>query len=460
MLKALHTADLHFTNKTDKLAEVVRTTDFILECAGIEQPDVAFVAGDLVDEHDGRIMADSDAARAAIRFVTELGSICPVVIVRGTRSHDRETPYLFAHLRANFPIYVATEIEQVALLEDNRFIPLNDETPLQECKAVFTLIPSPDKANLLAVFGSDSISSCTIAAKETLSDGLAYLGEVNAQIPEFIPRIMVSHGMITGAEFSSGTTTTGEDFEFGVSDLNMTNTDLKAFGHIHKMQAFPGNIFYSGSPGRLNMGELETKGFLIHTLDGQCLAETRFIETPARRFVLYDVPWQEVENRDGIDNILEKVAECEVECDGAEVRFRYTIPEERRHQINREKLISRFLDAGARLAKIEPTLIPMVRQRAAGISQMSGLRPKIEKWGIVANIVIPERVLTISDTIESRSVEELIEDAKRAIAARMAVGDLYVEVKQLEQESIAVHEEEQVAADQYHDAPGQFDLFG
>lgn len=458
MIKILHTADLHFSNKADKLSEVITTSDYILECARIEQPDVATISGDLVDEHDGPIRIDSEAARAAIRFVTELGQVCPVVIVRGTRSHDRETPYLFRHLRTTHTVYVSTEIEQVAMFEDDTFAPLDEDTPVHDCKAVFTLIPSPDKANLLAVFGSESITACTIGAKETLSDALAYLGEVNAQIPEFVPRILVAHGMITGAEFSSGSTATGEDFEYGVGDLNTTSTDLKCFGHVHKQQSFAGNIFYSGSPGRLNMGEKETKGFLMHTLDGQCLTETRFIETPARRFVLYDVAWSE----DGIDNILSKVAECETECLGADVRFRYSIPEENRHQVNREELIARFMDAGARLVKIEPSLIPMVRQRAAGISKLDNLGAKVSRWGEVTGVVIPDRVLTIAATIEGRTAEELVDDARRAIAARMASrGIVPVEVEPVVEEQVVDQENEVVvAADQYHKEVGQIGLFG
>lgn len=459
VLKVLHTADQHFSNKADKLSEVITTTNSLLERARIERPDVAVLAGDLVDEHDGPIRIDSEAARAAIRFVTELGHICPVVIVRGTRSHDRETPYLFRHIRTTFPVHVSTEIELVAMLDDNSFVLLDEDTPVDACKAVFTLLPSPDKANLLAVFGSDSITSCTIGAKETLCDALAYLGGVNAQIPENIPRILVAHGMITGAEYSSGSTATGEDFEYSVADLIGTNTDVKCFGHVHKHQTFAGNIFYSGSTGRLNMGETEIKGFLIHSLEGQKLIETSFIETPARRFVLYDVPWCD----DGVDNILSKADECGAECNGADVRFRYTIPEENRHQINREELAARFMNAGARMVKIEPTLIPMVRQRAAGISRLETLTQKTVKYGETTGIAIPDRVLSITESIEGRSVEELVEDAKRVIAATMATKGVTVPViaEQSVDEKAGVHNEDVlVAADQYHEEPDQFDLFG
>lgn len=325
-LKVLQSGDQHYSNKADKLSEVITTNSYLLERARIEQPDVAVLTGDVVDEHDGPIRIDSEAARAAIRFVTDLADICPVVIVRGTRSHDRETPYLFRHLRTTNQVHVATNIEQIAMLPNNQFVTLGEDCQysIDEYKVVFTLFPSPDKSNLIAAFGGESLTGTTMLAKEALNDVLGYIGEINNQIPKNVPRILAAHGMITGAEYSSGSTATGEDFEYCLSDLALTNTDLKAFGHIHKYQKFPGNVYYSGSPGRLNMGETEIKGFLIHDFNGRTLENSQFIETPARRFVLYDVPWIDVET------IMEQAAACEFECSGADVRFRYTIPEERR----------------------------------------------------------------------------------------------------------------------------------
>jgi len=44
MCKVLHTADLHFSINTDKLVEVVSTTDFLLERAVIERPDVIILS--------------------------------------------------------------------------------------------------------------------------------------------------------------------------------------------------------------------------------------------------------------------------------------------------------------------------------------------------------------------------------------------------------------------------------
>ena len=68
-MKILHTADFHFSNNVDKLQEVVRVTDHLLSVAYQERPDCIVLAGDTLDEFDGRIRLDSDCARAAISFV-------------------------------------------------------------------------------------------------------------------------------------------------------------------------------------------------------------------------------------------------------------------------------------------------------------------------------------------------------------------------------------------------------
>ena len=406
--RVLHTADLHFTNHADKLQEVVRTTDYLLEQAAVDPPDVIIVSGDSVDEYDGRIRLDSDAARAAISFVQRAADIAPVVIIRGTKSHDKEAPYIFRHLRARFPIHVSTEIEQVALvsspLGEPSFRDLVDAMHSgDDVKCALTLVPSVDKANLAAMFPG-SVRDGNLLMREVLHDLFAGLGLVNEQIPAGIPRVLVTHGMVTGAQFSSGQTAIGEDLEFGVDDLLRANADLYCLGHVHKFQAFAGKIFYSGSPGRLNFGEQEEKGFLVHEFtDASRLPTTRFVPTPARSFCFGEVAW------DGDAAAFEaEVARVEAGCSGADVRFRYSIPEEDRHLVDRASLEQRLLAAGASRAKIECQVIPKTRQRAAGISQMQSLPEKVQKWGATVGVDIPESVLSIASVIEGVDVEEIL----------------------------------------------------
>lgn len=98
MFKFIHTADLHFKNEEACLEEIIKVSDYMLRVIEKELPDAIILAGDTLDELHGRIRLDSEAARAAIDFVQQCATIAPVVIIKGTNSHDRQTPYIFRHL--------------------------------------------------------------------------------------------------------------------------------------------------------------------------------------------------------------------------------------------------------------------------------------------------------------------------------------------------------------------------
>lgn len=413
-LKIAHLADLHFSNKQEKLDEMIRCGAFALQSLRDECPDLIMLAGDSCDEHDGPIRIDSDTARAAIQFVLACADIAPVAIVLGTPSHDRKTPELFRFLRGKHPVYVADKIEMVQL-SDYGFEQYEERSNAMACtKAVLTFLPSPDKARIIGTYGGTSKQLTTMSAKEVLHDALAYIGEVNKNIPAGVPRVVIGHGMITGATYSTGAVSTGEDLEYSIHDLNLTNADYKAFGHVHKYQEFPGNIVYSGSLGRLNYGEVEAKGFVMVEFDGNDVISKRFIETPARRFVFLETSWED----GGLPTIEAKVVEGLSECNGADVRLRYSIPEEERHSINRQEIIDRFTAAGARIVKVEPSIIPKIRQRAAGISNITTLPDKIVKWGATVDIEIPDRVLKLASTIEGEETAELVAKARSAANSR------------------------------------------
>jgi len=417
MFKVLHSADLHFSISVDKLPEVVRTTDSLLVQARAEQPDVIILAGDTLDEYDGRIRLDSECARAAISFVQQAADIAPVVIIRGTKSHDRESPYFFAHLRGKNPIHVATSIEQVALVRHElgahgyfyEWRPLADQHLVEgeRTVAAFSLVPSLDKSQLLACVDA-TIAGGNIVFRELVHDLFAGFGLVNdaCQCPTFL----VTHGMLTGAVFSSGQTAVGEDLEFGLSDLHAARASYVALGHVHKFQEFVGNVFYPGSPGRLNFGEQEEKGFIMAEFEGRVFSGYRFLSTPARRFCFGAVEW------DGsVETVLAEARRLAADCSGADVRFRYSIPEEERMSVDRSALESLFLGAGANRAKIEMNVIPKQRTRAEGISKLETLPDKVLSWGTVVGEEIPADVLLLAGRIEGLSSEELLAEA-RALA--------------------------------------------
>jgi exonuclease SbcD len=421
--RILHTADLHFSPKADKLEETIRCSNYMLDVAKEEKPDVVILAGDTIDCYDGTIKLDSPTARAAINFVQRCASIAPVMIIKGTNSHDRKAPYIFQHLQAKYPIYVGMELEQVALVKvmgENgwsggghkmRFAPLSEamaDDHEKEMIAAFTLLPSVDKSYLYAKV-EGGIQEGNAQIRELLHDVLAGFGLVNDTISA--PCILVGHGMITGSEFSSGQTAIGEDLEFGVGDLHAAKCDYYAMGHVHKYQSFPGHVYYSGSPGRLNFGEQEEKGFLMPEFEGRDVKEVKFHPTPARRFVFGEADWRE----GGKEAVLSSMSKCLEDCKGADVRFRYSITEEEQTAIRKDDIEKQFVDAGAKRVKIECQILPKERARAEGISKLEGLPAKVLKWGETVGETIPQSVLDIAEVIEGLDSEELISMALEKI---------------------------------------------
>lgn len=412
MFRVLHTADLHFSMKPEKLQEVVRTTDFILQWATNNRPDCIVIAGDLLDHYDMKIGADSDCFRAAKRFIHIASDIAPVAIVRGTKSHDRDISGLFDDISSRFPVHVSSDVDMVALDHDERgdlhFTQSIDGYghPL----AVFTLVPSLDKAALMGRIGGDSIKDGNFQFREAVHDMFAGFGLINSQMA--CPTVLITHGMLTGAVFSTGQCAVGEDLEFGLNDLQAAKCDAVMLGHVHKYQSW-GNVAYSGSPGRLNFGEQEEKGFLLWTFDDGSTSH-QFVPTPARRFVFGDLPeWS------GANNVYNEAICMARDCQGAYVRLRYVVPEEERQSVDRGHLEALF--DGAASVKIEVQVIPKLRVRAAGISRVESLADKVMKWSETVGIDVPDNVIGLASIIEGKDAEELLQEAIAAVAGAMVV---------------------------------------
>lgn len=409
-MKLLHTSDWHLSPKPAKLRESVRCAAAIVTAAHQRRPDVATIAGDLWDFHDGSIRIDSETARAGIRLIQDLAEVCPVLVIRGTPSHDREGVEFLRDIKTRHPIYVGTQFEQVGLLglgRGSRWVPLQevieDGFAVSDLHAVFTLLPSVEKAWLMAR-GFTSIREANAGARELLFDLLSGFGQVNDSLPG-APKILVGHGMTTGARLSSGITTLGEDLEWGTTELRAAKCDVVCLGHVHAAQNFGADIWYSGSPGRNDFGETEEKGFLLVDVEPGQPPAVEFVLTPARRFVTEEIPW----NGGGVEAVRAAIAGLSLRPDvaGADVRFRFAVPEEHLHEIDQEALRSVLELAGAREVKIERSILPKERTRASGVSECTTLAAKLARWGETVGVELPQDVLELAGRIEGLEAEEV-----------------------------------------------------
>lgn len=398
MIRILHTGDLHFCNKKALLDDIIKCTDFLLNQAAIELPDLIVIAGDIFDEG---VLLGSPASLAAIEFVQKCSMVCcPVIIIRGTSTHDAENSLdVLNKLRSTWPIYIADRPEQVALTRDNKFVTVDPGQYQETYKAVISCLPSITKSNLMAIGASRSIETTSREVMDIMRDILQAFGIVNDQArAKGVPTVLICHGTVTGSVLSTGQTMVGRDIEYTTGDLKLAHCDLYCLAHIHKAQSW-GNIFYSGSITRLNYGETEKKLFLIHEIsDGS--VTTREVGTPARTM--------RTKRPEGLPSIeiVEDVQE------GDNIRIVYTISEADVGKVDEQAIISAALAKGAVDVKIEKVIVPTVRVRAEGISREHTLLAKLLKWTETTGITLNGNVSYKLDLLETMEVEQVLEGYK------------------------------------------------
>jgi exonuclease SbcD len=397
MFRVAHVADAHFQNRKQILAEIVKCADFAVNEIRKEEPDLIALAGDTLDFYnspDG-IELGSPAALAATKFIYELGMIAPVAIVKGTPSHDGNDSLIdFARLKTVYPIYVSESLEQILYCPDDGFISINSSESgycCEKAQAIISFLPAVNKASVVANLAG-SKDETTKETVNLMRDIFQMWGMRNEQATrDGLVTIVIGHGTVIGAQFSSGQLAIGKDVEFTLGDLLLANIQLGCLGHIHKEQNWKDSgywIGYSGDLTRLDHGETEEKGFYIHELNGRGHTH-KWIQTPARSM--------KTKRPEGLPTaeLLEGIEEGEV------VRIVYTVSEEDRHRVDEKELERIALEMGAAEIKFERTIVPVNRIRAAGISHIKGLYDKLAKWAEATATTLPEGTADKLNLIET-----------------------------------------------------------
>ncbi len=388
-MKIFHTGDVHFQN-SPLLGEIKKCAVKIVETAQKEKPDLVVIAGDLFDHG---VQLGSPASIEAVRFVQALGDISPVIIIRGTTTHDTEKAVMvMKEVKTKNPIYSTEIVEQIGLYGDG-FAPINanDGLGANGLLAVISCFPTVSKACIASVLNPEDMSCLGNEGSKLIADVLEYLGRKNESfVSKGIPTVFVGHGTVNGAIASTGQTMNGHDLEWTVGDLRLAGCSLYCLGHIHRAQAW-GNIFYCGSITRLNYGEEEEKGFYIHNIESNTVKST-FIPTPARKI--------KTKRAEGLptEDLLADVTE------GDCVRIVYEINEEDLSRINEDILKKVALERGAAEVRIEKTIVPKVRVRAEGISSVHSSEEKLKRWAELTGVEITPTVIEKLQMLETLEV--------------------------------------------------------
>src|SRR5215475_7636138 len=353
-MRVLQVSDLHYSAK--HLAEADRCFSFAVDQAIAAGIDAAVIAGDATDH---ALELHSPAVTALARNLRRLANHCPVLMLQGTFSHEPPGGVgLFRLLGGRYGVHVAERIEQVALLTDGSWCASEGwHFPALPAgtKALFSCVPTVNKAVVAATVGATRAAE---AVGEQLSAVLRGFAPGNrAARAAGIPAIGVSHGTVVGCITEHGVPMAGLDHEFTTGALFAAEANAFMIGHIHKHQFWEENgrfIAYAGSIGRLHHGEEGEKGFLLWEIEARRASFT-LVATPAKRTVTVDF--------EGAPD-LEALRECanKAEIEGAFVRVRWTIPEENRHDVDREAIAKLF--DGAAEVKLEGRVIPVARARS------------------------------------------------------------------------------------------------
>ena len=407
MIRVSHFSDLHYGGKT--LAEADRCFGAGIDRAIELGVDAAVISGDATDH---ALDLHAPAARRLAEQVRRLADHCPVLLLQGTFSHEPPgTLSLMRLLGGRFAVHVAGRIQQVALTDDRRWRASSSwrfETLPNGCMALFTCVPAVNKAVVAATTGA-------VEAPQAVGDRLSALLRGFASINDAarvagVATVGVSHGTVFGCLSEHGVPMAGFDHEFTTGALFAAHAQAFLLGHIHRHQGWRQDgqhgsqaIAYAGSIGRFHHGEEGDKGFLMWTVE-PCAAAYRLEPTPARRTI--DITF---EGRPDLKRIEEVVAEQEI-C-GASVRVRWTVADEDRGTVDRAAIEA--LLSGAADVRLEGRIVPVARQRAAGVSRLSSLADKVRAWCRVAD-VSPAPMLSCLNTIEAVEPEAIAERVLRS----------------------------------------------
>ena len=380
-VKVFHTGDIHACAKHH--AWVQRALSHAIDTAIAERCDLGVVAGDSFDS------AISAHEPAFVNFISECARIAdamPLAIIYGTQSHDR--PGSLDVLRAmpsRFPIHVFDQPAQIEI-----------------AGVLVSALPGLNKSEPEIM---------AMGAKQWARGVMSRLGKGNAAARAVgIPSILITHGTVTGCTTESRFALVSPDHELDLESLSLADADAVLAAHIHRHQAWPNvrtpsgaqtTIAYPGSLARLVHGHHDPVGFLIWDIEpGR--ASFEFHPSPARKLL-------EIEF-DGAPDMAELRALAETAGPDDAVRIRWTLDEEHAHAADKQAIREIFANAGS--CKLEPTILPIQRVRAAGIGRAATLADKLTHWY--------ETTGSVGDLPEALSMLEQIQSADPAdIVARL-----------------------------------------
>lgn len=283
-IRVLHTGDLHIGNfpgpevggENARYLDICKCLDALVAGAREQKPGIAVIAGDIF--HQARVWSDRGLKeqQTAVKFLRELSSVCPVVVMRGTPNHDSEQQF---------------EMLKTAFEGDGEVKIITEPQVVKVFTGAFgwvqiACLPGFDRGYYRAKHPGLSKEEENEVFTKAIEDMIIGL---KAQCDTDSPAVLVSHYTITGCNMESGQTAFFSQFEPVVypSTLAAAGFDLVCFGHIHRPQQLDGckNTFYCGAISALNFNdEGQQRGYYIHDIDKSGAVTSTFQQLPTRQY--------------------------------------------------------------------------------------------------------------------------------------------------------------------------------
>lgn len=355
MTKIAHFGDIHL-DKGNKFEDTLACFDRGIDDAINEKVELFVIAGDVFEKKSLPAERNLFAQR-----VTKMAEQASVVIIQG--NHDVQGDLdIFGKLEGKHRIIVHTEPGSIYV---------NDEL------IAYTLpYPRFEKSHLMSNGKNLSIQESNEQIRENLIRILREFVDKHAGYPEH-SSILIGHINISGSQASTGQTMIGNEIELSAQDLAVAGAEAYLLGHIHKHQEIevpePSKGAYCGSINRMNYGEQEEKGYLLWTIE-KGKADYEFRSVNARAMLIVDREWGRFDD-DSHGWIANRAPR---DCKDADVRVRYSIPEDMKSEVDEAEIKEEF--SKAHELKIERVLIPRTRIRSEEIAKAKTVQEKLEAY--------------------------------------------------------------------------------
>lgn len=378
-MKIAHIADCHIglgypgPSPFSRFQDIERILDWTADRLITEKVDLVLLCGDCFK--DAKVMFDRGTEETICvgNWLRKLSSAgIEVIVISGTPGHDSLAGYKFLE---------QMQIPHVSIRTQPGIIPYIPEVSI-------ACLPGLNRSALLT--NDDMKGLPPEQIHRIMTDKITQLCMgMSVQMPDDKPKILMAHITYQGADT-------------GFADLLMQNEpiltreavsgfDLVCLGHIHRPQVIDNKVFYSGPVERLSFNEQDiTPGFWIHEVENDLpfdrLLPSRFIETPARRYVTLE--WEEFFVKDYIENSESFIYQ---DVKDAIVRLHYSCSEETAQQLNRKQLEKSLYDAGAFfITEIKADIERVDRARDNSVNESLSVPQALEKWAVNQGIAEPE----------------------------------------------------------------------